>query len=134
MRRRFWIAAFAAGLFTAAVIPSFPVDAAETTGSGERPLADRFHRDRATLVVLDREAQHRSRGEDAHVERIHVGLHGAAEEAGKRLFVTHLVEPGEQGFERGEPLRLDRGLVEVGGAEVRHLTGQRAGRRCSRAF
>ncbi len=39
------------------VIEVIPVAAAETTGSGERPLADRFHRDRATLVVLDREAQ-----------------------------------------------------------------------------
>jgi hypothetical protein len=39
------------------VIEVIPVAAAEATGSGDRPLADRFERDRATLIVLDREAQ-----------------------------------------------------------------------------
>ena len=39
------------------VIEVIPVSAAEGTGAVERPLAERFARDRANLLVLDREAQ-----------------------------------------------------------------------------
>ena len=54
-------------------------------------------------AVLHRKSEYRGRSEHAEVEWIHVGVHGAADQAGECLLVTDAVDPGEQRFERGNP-------------------------------
>ena len=57
----------------------------------------------AVDAVLDGEPEDRRRGVDAEVERIHVGVHRAAEQASEREPVADAVDAGEQRRERGDP-------------------------------
>src|SRR5262245_48468087 len=77
-------------------------------------------------TVLDGQPEYRRRGIDAEVERIHVGAHGAAQQASERLRVAGRIDPGEDRLERGDPLCLDGRLVQERRAEVGHLAGERA--------
>ena len=80
-------------------------------------------------AVFHGESEHRRGGVDPEVERIHVRVHGAAEQASERDLVARAVDPGEHGCERGDSLFVDGRLVEQRRAEVGHLAGERAGGR-----
>src|SRR5262249_62160181 len=55
-------------------------------------------------TVLDGKPEDRRRRVDAEVERIHVGAHGAAQQASERLRVAGRLDPGKYLLERSDPL------------------------------
>ena len=84
------------------------------------------------LLAVDarfhRQAQRRGRSVDAPVQRVDIGSEPAAQEPGQRRLVPNVIDAVQQWLERRDAPGLDGGLVQIGGAEVRHLARGRSHR------
>ena len=74
------------------------------------------------LLAVDarfhRQTQQMGRSVDAPVERVDIGAQAAAQEPGQRRLVPDVIDAIQQWLEWRDASGFDRGLVQIGGAEV----------------